>query len=528
MEPLFEIGVKRSARGSRMSAQNLYEQLKEAVTEGRLAAGTKLPATRHSADFFGVSRNTAIAVYEKLLREGYVVTRNGSGTYVAERVSTARGVVARPTQAGRRTQLDRRIQPDHRQPGPRRPDHRQPDPRLNDFWLRPDVTASMSFWRDATSGVSQAPPGVPLVDFRPALVDSRLFPLDVFRRIMAKRLRGLEKRPASYKSPQGNQGNYHLRTAITRHIAVTRAVVCESEDVLVTSGAQQAFDLLARTLVIPNVTVVAIEDPGYPPMRVAFAAAGAKVVPVAVDSEGLIIEQLPRNVGVICVCPSHQFPLGVSMSARRRAALLDFARTKGAVIVEDDYDGEFRYDGSPLEALRTRDAADVVFYVGTFSKCMLPALRLGYIVAPSWAMRTLIAAKNCLDWHCPTPIQIGVAGFIAEGHLVHHVRKMRTLYKQRREQLLKSLEAELGPWLVPIPSFYGMHVAATFRQTRDLERLTESVSEQGVKIHSLQRYFVGPPDRTGLVFGFGALGLQGIARGIRSLRDSLRRFRGAA
>src|SRR5262249_15247547 len=149
-----------------------------------------------------------------------------------------------------------------------------------------------------------------------------------------------------------------------------------------------------------------------------------------------------------------------------------------AVIVEDDYDGEFRYDGSPLEALRASDAADVVFYVGTFSKCMLPALRLGYIVAPDWAMRTLIAAKNCLDWHCPIPIQIGVAGFMSEGHLVHHVRKMRTIYRQRRELLLKSLETELGQWLVPIPSFYGMHVAATLRQPRDLEPLTESLLEQ--------------------------------------------------
>jgi GntR family transcriptional regulator / MocR family aminotransferase len=492
MEPLFEIGVKRSARGSRESAQTLYRQLKEAIADGRLAAGTRLPATRRSAALFGVSRNTAVAVYEKLLSDGYVVARNGSGTYVAERL-TAPAPRTKPGVA------------------------KLPDRRLNDFWLRPEVTAAMSFWRDPPA----TPPDVPAIDFRPALVDSRLFPLDVFRRVSAKRLRGLEKKPARYKSPQGNQGNYPLRAAIARHIAVTRAVVCQPEDILVTSGAQQAFDLLARTLVTPNVTVVAVEDPGYPPMRVAFAAAGAKVVPVPLDNEGLVVERLPRNVGVICVCPSHQFPLGATMSMQRRKALIEFARSTGAVIVEDDYDGEFRYEGSPLEALRTTEAADVVFYVGTFSKCMLPAMRLGFMVAPDWAMPTLIAAKNCLDWHCPIPVQLGVAGFIAEGHLTHHVRKMRKIYKQRRELLLSSLEAELGDWLVPVPSFYGMHVAATAREAVDLERLTDSLLRQDVKIHSLQRYFLGPPTHAGLVFGFGALGLQGIARGIALVRNAL-------
>jgi GntR family transcriptional regulator / MocR family aminotransferase len=235
------------------------------------------------------------------------------------------------------------------------------------------------------------------VDFRPALVDSRLFPFDVFRRVSVKQLRGLERKPASYKSPQGNQGNYYLREAIIKHIALTRAVVCRLDDILVTSGAQQGFDLLARALVTPNKTIVAVEDPGYPPMRVAFAAAGARLAPVGVDDEGLIIEELPPEVGVICVCPSHQFPLGVTMSPRRRKALVEFARSHGAVIVEDDYDGEFRYDGSPLEALGTSDASDVVFYVGTFSKCMLSALRLGFIVAPEWATWRTMSAKCAIS-----------------------------------------------------------------------------------------------------------------------------------
>jgi GntR family transcriptional regulator/MocR family aminotransferase len=434
-------------------------------------------------------------VYDRLLNEGYVVTRRGSGTYVSETLP------ATPSRATTN--------------GGQAPTH-----RLNAFWLRPDVTAAMGFWRDR-SARSSPPPSVPHVDFRPALVDSRLFPFDVFRRVTAKQLRGLERKPASYKSPQGNQGNYHLREAITKHIALTRAVVCQEDDILVTSGAQQAFDLLARVLVSPGQTVVAVEDPGYPPMRVAFAAAGAKLVPVGVDAEGLMVEQLPADVSVICLCPSHQFPLGVTMSMRRRKALVEFARTRQAVIVEDDYDGEFRYDGTPLQALRTPDAADVVFYVGTFSKCMLPALRLGFIVAPDWAMRALVAAKNCLDWHCSTPVQMGVAGFMLEGHLAHHVRKMRQVYRQRRQVLLDSIQGELGQWLDPIASFYGMHVAAVARDRPDLDGIAEALLQSNVQIHTFSRYYLGPMTRVGFVFGYGAVHLPEIARGVSLLRTAL-------
>jgi GntR family transcriptional regulator/MocR family aminotransferase len=497
MDPLFEIELDLEAKGSRESSRSLYRQLKTAILDGRLGAGAKLPPTRKSVAFFGVSRNTAAEVYERLADEGYVVTRHGSGTFVAAMVPALRS----------------RTSPNGEEP---------PDRRLNEFWLRPDVTAAIGFWRDRSQRASPSPKDRQ-ADFRPALVDSRLFPIDVFRRVSAKQLRGLERKPASYKSPQGNQGSYYLRESIIKHIALTRAVVCQPDDILVTSGAQQAFDLLARALVTRNETVVAIEDPGYPPMRVAFAAAGARLVPVGVDDEGLIVEHLPRDVGVICICPSHQFPLGVTMSMRRRKALVEFARSCGAVIIEDDYDGEFRYDGSPLEALRTSDAADIVFYVGTFSKCMLSALRLGFVIAPDWAMRTLIAAKNCLDWHCSTPIQSGVAGFIAEGHLAHHVRKIRDIYKQRRQLLLDFLQQQLGEWLTPIPSFYGMHVAAVARTSLDLDGVAETLLEDNVKIHTLSRYYLGPQTRTGLIFGYGAVDLPEMSQGLSSLLKALQR-----
>jgi GntR family transcriptional regulator/MocR family aminotransferase len=493
VDPLFEIKLDLKPSGSRDTSRSLHHELRAAILDGRLAAGAKLPATRKSAAFFGVSRNTAAEVYERLVTEGHAVTRHGAGTYVAERAVSP--VAPGRIEAACATH------------------------RLNKFWLRADVTAAMGFWQDSRES-SAGRKGL-LVDFRPAMVDSRLFPLDVFRRVSAKQLRGLERNPARYKSAQGNQGNFHLRKAIIRHIAITRAVACRAEDILVTSGAQQAFDLLARALVTPHETTVALEDPGYPPMRVAFAAAGAKLAPVGIDAEGLIIEQLPSDVRVICVTPSHQFPLGVTMSLRRRQALIEFARARGAVIIEDDYDGEFRYEGSPLPALRTAEAADVVFYVGTFSKCMLSALRLGFIVAPNWAMSTLTAAKNCLDWHCPTPIQTAVAGFIAEGHLTRHVRKMRDIYKQRRELLLESIQDKLSPWLLPIASLYGMHIAASAPATLELEAVADDLLQQHVKIHTLSRYFLGPSTQVGLVFGFGTVDLPEIRRGVSALRKAL-------
>jgi GntR family transcriptional regulator / MocR family aminotransferase len=492
VKPLFEIELQPAAKGSRATGHGLHRQLHAAIRDGRLPPGARLPPTREAQSVFGVSRNTAAEVYDRLANEGYVVARQGSGTFVADALPAAPArIAAKITDAKH---------------------------RLNEFWLREDVTSAMGFWRDAPAPA--APRGARAVDLRPALVDSRLFPFAVFRRVMAKQLRLLERKPASYKSPQGNQGNYHLRDAITRHIALTRAVVCAPDDVLVTSGAQQAFDLLARILVVPGETVVAVEDPGYPPMRVAFAAAGARLVPVGIDDQGLVVEQIPADASVICLCPSHQFPTGVTMSAQRRKQLIAWAREHGAVIIEDDYDGEFRYEDNPLAALRTPDAADVVFYVGTFSKCMLPALRLGFVVAPEWAMRTLVAAKNCLDWHCAIPVQLGVAAFIAEGHLAQHVRQMRRVYAQRRRLLLQALRADLGEWLTPIPSSYGMHLGAYARQARDLERISDALAHRQVKLHSFRRYYLGPPTGAGLIFGYGTAGAPELNYALTSLRKA--------
>jgi len=420
--------------------------------------------------------------------------RHGSGTFVR---TARRDPVARQT-----------------------PSDDQRQGRVNPFWERPDIASWIGFWHER-QGAAAGPP--PIADLRPALVDQRLFPHATFRQVMARQLRRLETNPASTRSPQRNQGNSQLRRAIAEHIGLTRAVACQPGDVLVTSGAQQAFDLIARVLVVSGETVVAVEDPGYPPMRVPFAAAGARLVPVPIDAEGIVVDAIPADAKIICVCPSHQFPLGMPMSPARRQALLRFARQNGAVIVEDDYDGEFRYDGSPLEALRGNASANHVFYVGSFSKCMFPAIRLGFVVSPSWALPALVAAKNSSDWHSSVPVQAAVAGFIHDGHLTRHIRHVRRIYRDRRDRLLELLQQRLGDALTAVPSFYGMHVTTVARDGIDCEAASEALGARGIMIHSLARYFLGPPTRSGFIIGYAAADTGALEKAVEAMADAMQR-----
>jgi GntR family transcriptional regulator / MocR family aminotransferase len=354
-----------------------------------------------------------------------------------------------------------------------------------------------------------------LYDFRLGVPEKASIHFDVWRRLSARSLRSLGRREVGYGPPRGQPA---LRGAIAAHVSLTRAVACSADDVLVTAGAQQAFDLLARVLVTLGKTVVAVEHPGYPPARIAFEAAGARIVRVPVDDEGLVVEKLPREVRVICVTPSHQFPLGCVLSPRRRVALLAFAERHRAVIIEDDYDGEFRYDGRALDALQTLDRNGSVFFVGTFSKSLFPALRLGFVVAPPWAMLPLVVAKERADSHCNLLAQETLAAFMAEGHLARHVRKMRGLYAERRAVLLERLERDFAPWLQPLTGTAGLHLAARARPGLDVERLVERARHAGVGVSSIADYGRGATLPRGLLFGFGAIDATRIGSGLTRLR----------
>ena len=312
-----------------------------------------------------------------------------------------------------------------------------------------------------------------------------------------------------------------LREAIAKHVAFARAVACTAEDIVVTSGAQQAFDLLARLLVTPGQTTAAVEEPGYPPVRAAFAAAGAKLLSVPVDDEGLCVERLPPGVRVISVTPSHQSPTGVALTRRRRAALLDYARAHDAVIIEDDYDGEFRYGGRPLDALQTLDREARVFYVGTFSKSLFPSLRKGFVVVPAWARDAFVAVKHVADSHCDTITQSVLAAFIRDGHLARHVRRMRPVYAARREALLAGIADELSPWLQPIPSEAGLHLAARIRDPAQAERIIAKVRQHVPGAQSIAEYAASPPEQPAVVFGYGVIDEEAIGPALKQLRRAL-------
>jgi GntR family transcriptional regulator/MocR family aminotransferase len=477
MDPVFEFPIALPPRDSRGLLRALHAQLRAALLDGRLKPGLRLPSTRRVARAYGISRNTAVAAFDLLLSEGYLVTRRGSGAFVADALP---------------------------QPARRRP---QTADAANDRRLA-------AFWRKPSPAFGDAPDAPLRHDFRLGVPDVTQFPFDIWRRLSTRSLRALTRQRAAYAEPQGQP---RLREAIARHVSFARAVACGPDDVIVTAGAQQAFDLLARILVTPGRTVVAVENPGYPPLRAAFAAAGARLAPVRVDAQGLVVEKVPRAARVVCVTPSHQFPLGSAMSAQRRAALLDVAQARGAVIVEDDYDGEFRFGGRPLDALQTLDRSQSVFYVGTFSKSLFPAIRLGYVVAPLWARSALVAAKQCADWHCGVVEQDTLAAFIGEGHLARHVRRMRGLYAARRDALLDALDRGFGRWLEPVPNIAGLHLAAFARPGIDLQAIVQRAREQSIGVSALRPYYVGP-SRAGLAFGYGAIDAHDIVEGLARLR----------
>jgi GntR family transcriptional regulator / MocR family aminotransferase len=481
MEPLLPCAIALPERGSRRLLRDLHQQLRSAITDGRLQSGFRLPSTRSLAERFRISRNTVVLTYDLLLSEGYLVARRGSGTCVADTLPWAskRGPTSRSGGTGR---------------------------QLN------------AFWRARSAARTAADPAIPPYSFRLGIPEPGSFPVEAWQRASNRVLRAFR---STAHVDTDVQGRLALREGIAQHVSFTRAVACTPEDIVVTAGARQAFELLARVLVTPRRTTVALEDPGYPPVRACFEAASAKVAAVPVDDEGLLVHRLPAQARIICVTPSHQFPLGCVLSARRRAALLEFARAHGAVVIEDDYDGEFRFEERPLDALQTLDRTESVFYVGTFSKSLMPALRLGYIVAPPWARSALIAAKSLADGPCCALTQDILSVLIEEGHLARHVRSMLRIYAGRREALLAILQRDFASWLQPVPSSAGLHVSAVTRLDADDRDLEKRALRAGVGVRALSHFAVRRGARRGVIFGYGAIGEASIVEGLGRLRRAL-------
>ncbi|MER5621288.1 PLP-dependent aminotransferase family protein [Streptosporangium sp. NPDC002544] len=470
--------VSLAGRGD-LSAR-IYRQLLDAVLDGRLRSGERLPPTRELARRLGVSRNTVAVAYERLTAEGVLVGQVGAGTFVcAEPLGRTRSRAA-PAGSG--------VRPRH-------------------------------LWRSLPTPPGE-PATEPVYDFRVGVPDARLFPLETWRRLVAREFRPALVRSAGYGDPSGHAS---LREAVARHIGISRSVRASAADVLVTQGAQQALDLIGRVLIEPGCRV-AVEEPGYPPARMLFRSLGARVTGVPVDGEGLDVSALPDSARLVYVTPSHQFPLGTPMSLGRRAALLEWAERRGAVVIEDDYDSEFRFEDRPLEPLQSLDRSGHVIYVGSFSKTMLPMLRLGFLVAPASLQPALRRARQLTDWYGELPTQAALAGFIGEGLFGRHVRKATREYAARHERILATLRRDFRDWLEPIPSAAGLHLCAYLASDAgvDMDRVTAYASQAGIALQDLAPYYGEPPARSGLVLGYGAIPAERIEPGLRHLAESFR------
>lgn len=456
------------ARANRAAAaplrQQVYQRLRRAIEQGVFAPGARLPPSREHARSLGVARNTVLWALERLRAEGYVVARVGDGSYVAAAIAglAARGAARAAPPAGTLLSARGRL--------------------IADTALR---------W--------QPPLAAPL-PFRIGYPGVDLFPFALWDRLARQAEARGRGALARYLDPAGHPP---LRAAIAQWLLVSRGIRCLPQQVLVCSGSQQAIDLIARLLLDPGDEVL-VEDPGYPGIRASLQGHGLAVCPLPVDAEGLVIEVGARArpaARLAVVTPTHQFPLGVRMSLARRLALLAWARERAAWVVEDDYDGEFQYGAHRIPALCSLPDAQRVLYVGTFSKTLHPGLRLGFIVLPEALVDAFAAAKALTDRHSPGDAQDTLARFIADGHLLRHLRRMREAYQERQAVLIDALARASGGALQLAPAAQGMHLLHESAPGRPDAALSARAREAGVFLAPLSSYAI-ESRRRGWVFGY--------------------------
>jgi GntR family transcriptional regulator/MocR family aminotransferase len=469
--------------------RQLYEGLRGAILAGRLSAGTRLPATRMLAHELGISRNTVLNAFEQLLAEGYVEGQTGSGTYVSH------------------------VLPDdllHVLPTP-------PAQPLAPSNRRLSQRGSLLAATSVTAVDDQGPPRA----FRTGLPAFDTFPFDIWTRLVARHWKQPPPELLSYGDPAG----YHrLREVIAAYLGAARGVQCTTDRVIIVAGSQQGLDLAARVLLDPGDRVW-IEDPGYVGARGALRSAGAELVPVPLDQEGLRVAvgiDTCANARMAYVTPSHQFPLGVTMSLSRRLALLDWARRADAWLLEDDYDSEYRYTGRPLPALQGLDGDGRTIYLGTFSKVLFPSLRLGYLVVPLDLVNAFVAAKALADRHPPSIEQAALADFIAEGHFARHIRRTRALYAGRQAALIAAAQHELAGLMELHPAAAGMHLVGWLPPGMADTDAASRAAAVGVDVSPLSAYALEPLERGGLLLGYAAADQNEIHRAVRRLGRALR------
>lgn len=488
------LGLDRSSHIS--LERQLYMQLRDAILCGRIRPGARVPSTRNIASDLHCCRSTVVSAFGMLLAEGYLVGEQGSGTFVP-RIMPEEFLLAR------------------RRAKPADAPHSLGQARLS---KRGEAMAAVAERRPLNSRPFDI--GVPDVEF---------FPFNLWGRLLSQFWRNPRRSLLIYGPPQGYMP---LLERLSEYLREARGVHSTPQQIFITSGAQQAFDFLARVLLDPGESA-AVEDPGYIGSRGALAAAGARIVPVQVDEEGLSVRQLagarttPRAV---VVTPSHQFPLGVVMSLQRRLELLDWADTNDAWIIEDDYDSEFRYTGPPLTSLQGLGAGPTngegrVIYVGSLSKVLFPGLRLGYMVVPLHIVDRIVRARRLVDTQSPITIQPVVAEFLKQGHYLTHIRRMRRVYERRQQMLLKVAQDKLGDRLDLRSHDAGMHVIADLKLNfagrmtdKEAARRAESY---GIYPKALSDFYANEPKRSALLLGYAGMNETELKKATAKLSDAL-------
>jgi GntR family transcriptional regulator/MocR family aminotransferase len=479
--------------------RQIYDRVRQAILSGQLRPGQRLPASRTLASQLAISRNTVSTAYDQLMAEGYLDSKVGYGTVVARALPEL--LLTVPTPARSNTN---------------HPPVKSAGPELSRIGLQ--ITARQP---ELPQHVTHSAVPTRATSFRVGQPDLVLFPFKLWAQLVARRARQGLPDKAGYQHPAGYRP---LREAIAAHLGVARGVRCQPEQVIIVSGSQSGLDLTARLLLDPG-DLAWIENPGYFGARYALQNAGVRLAPVPVTAEGLDVAvgktRYPQ-ARLAFVTPSHQFPLGLTMSLRQRLALLEWATQSNAWIIEDDYDSDYRFSGRPLEALQGLDRANRVIYIGTFSKVLFPALRLGYLVVPPALVEPFLAFRRFVDTHLPILEQMALADFITEGHFIRHIRRMRTVYAARRATLLTAAKNELGELLEISPSQAGIHLLGWLPAGITDTYVSREAARQSVEVLPVSKLSLEPLPRGGLVLGYGAVSEPEIVEGIRKLSRIIR------
>lgn len=492
-----QIPIQLGAAAGRTLQERLFEELVRQIEDGRLKPGMRMPATRQLSAEQGVSRNTVTLAYERLTAEGYIEARSPLGTFVTSNAATMprASKPAHPLPPASAGISERACPPFHG--------------RMHD--LRPPRIAQ-------GTGLEY--------DFWVGRPDPRMFPVQAWRKLVERSLdEDVQSGDGSYGDPAGFA---RLRAAIAKHVGATRSIACDADDVIVTNGIQEGINIVARLLLGPGVGV-GVEHPGYAGAANVFASYGARVVPIEVDEEGAIPEALPQGCRIMYLTPAHQYPTGVALSPRRRREWLAWAAERESYLIEDDYDGDFYYDSAPLPALKADDQSGRVIFLGTFSKCLAPGLRLGYMIVPREMRDTAVTVKGLMTNGSPWLVQAAMAAFIDSDGFLHHLRRLRKHYGSRRSALLSALARHIG-LAMPMGVHAGMHVLWRTQSdgpcADEIERRARAVGVGAYSLPSGNAWICNAEtDRRwdhALLLGYAALNEDEIEAGVERLAQAIR------